>query len=98
MNTTYLTPDAVLRRLPSPRVSWVEVDGEAVAYDAENDALHLLDPIASIIWGLIDGKTTLHQTSDDLAGAFGQDPHRILDDVMALGEHLTSVGLAERVS
>lgn len=98
MSTETLSPESVLRRLPSPQVCWVEVDGEAVAYDAGGDALHLLDPIASLVWGLLDGETSLRQTSDELARAFGEDPQRILDDVLRLGEHLTGMGIVECAS
>lgn len=92
-----LTEHSVLRRLASPEVEHVEIDGEVVAYDCERNSLHLLDPIGALVWGLLDGVTTLGETGDQLAGAFGRPADEVLLDVCAFAGHLEAIALAERV-
>lgn len=70
--------------VPRPRrtVAHVELDGEGVLYDEETNQIHLLDPIATLIWGGLDGRTSLEELSAELSGAFGADPDRVRFDVL----------------
>ena len=95
--STHLTTETVLRRRPSPLVEWVEVDGEIVAWDQEGEALHLLDPIASLIFQLCDGTASLAVTVNDLAEAFGREPASLTDDVLAGAAALEEKKLVEPV-
>jgi hypothetical protein len=49
----------------------VELDGEAVIYDDDTTDLHLLNPTATIVFGLCDGTSTIESMSTDLSEAFG---------------------------
>jgi len=92
------TPRSVLQRSRSPRVEHVEVDGEIVAFDTESGALHLLDPLATVIWNLLDGSATLLETSDDLASALGRPGDEMLPLVLELVGRLEDLALVHRVA
>ena len=92
-----LEPSAVLRRRPGPDVEWVEVDGEIVAWNADSESLHLLDPIAALVFQLLDGVSTLETTSQDLAGAFNRDIDQVRADVLRFAAALQDIGVAERI-
>lgn len=69
---------------PRPRstIAHVELDGEGVLYDEVTNQIHLLDPIATLIWSGLDGRTTLEALSAELSEAFDADPDRVRFDVM----------------
>jgi hypothetical protein len=90
-------PDTVLRRLTDPPVCFVEVDGETVAYDAARDGLHLLDRIGTLVWNLLDGRSSLRSISTELAEAFDQPQPWVLGDVIEFASRLEHLGLAERI-
>lgn len=95
---TPLDPATVVQRKPAPLVEWVEVEGEVVAYNEETQDLHLLDPIASLIFQLCDGIATLSETTTDLAQAFDQPAEVITRDVDACLANLLTLGLVEVVA
>ncbi len=90
-----LEPGSVLRRLPSPHVEWVDVEGEIVAWNADTESLHLLDPIAAIVFQLLDGVTSLEQTSRELAEAFGRHLDLVRADVLSFATSLRQIGIVE---
>ncbi len=49
----------------------VELDGEAVVYDEVTTELHILNPTATILFGLCDGSSTIEDISAEIAEAFG---------------------------
>lgn len=85
-----LSPDLVLGRAPGLLVR--EVDGETVVFQPDG-ALFVLDPLASVVWGLLDGRTPLATTYAELATAFGETPDRIATDVAALLGPMLDAGL-----
>ena len=87
----------VLRRLSSPDIEWVEVEGEVVIWHAANQSLHLLDPVASLIFQLLDGTAGLDETVDDLAEHFGLPPEEIAADVAGFVDALGALGVVEDV-
>ena len=91
-------PSDVMRRRPSPDVEWVEVGGEIVAWNAVGESLHLLDPVAAIIFQLLDGITPLEVTSRELAEAFGRDLEQVRADVLGFAAALEGIGVVERVA
>ena len=90
-----LDPTTVVRRKKPPLVEWVEVEGEIVAWNDETQDLHLLDPIAALIFQLCDGSATLHDNIADLAQAFGQPAEVIAVDVHVCLANLLTLGLVE---
>jgi hypothetical protein len=71
----------------------LEFDGECVVYDARTGNVHRLDPIGSIVWQLLDGRTTVDVLVPDLAAAFSADPGVIRKDVDGLLRGLSEAGL-----
>lgn len=92
-----LHPDTVLRRRPSPEVDWVDVGGQVVAWAEETSSLHLLDPIASVIFLLMDGQTTLGVTAAELADSFGTNVEQVETDVLGFAASLQDLAIVEKV-
>lgn len=92
-----MEPTTVVRRKPPPLVEWVEIEGEVVAWSEETQDLHLLDPIASLIFQLCDGTATLEVNTADLAQAFGQPVEVVAGDVGSCLANLQTLGLVEVV-
>ncbi|HVE63503.1 MAG TPA: PqqD family protein [Mycobacteriales bacterium] len=82
---------------PGTAVVAVELDGETVLYDEDAGALHLLDPIATVVWQCLDGEATLEQISVELAAAFEAPPEAVTGDVIELVTRLGRLGLLEGV-
>jgi len=57
------------------------------------DALHLLDPIAAIVWQCLDGEATATEIVDDLAPVFGREPAALRTDVDAAIASFAEAGL-----
>ncbi len=62
----------------------VELDGEAVVYDAGSMDVHRLNPTATLILGFLDGSATVDEIAADVADVFGAP----LDEVRAQVEIL----------
>ncbi|MFN2538032.1 MAG: PqqD family protein [Mycobacteriales bacterium] len=71
----------------------VEVGPETVIYDPESEAIHLLDPVGSLVWSALDGDLQLDELSVALAEHFGVARDEVLSDVLKLVSHLTAVEL-----
>jgi hypothetical protein len=73
-------------------LTMVELDGEAVIYDGANGQLHYLNPTATLVFGLCDGRSTIRQFSEDIAQAFGVDRREIERQVRALLRQFKQAG------
>jgi hypothetical protein len=62
----------------------VEVEGEAIIYDDGGKKLHHLNPTATIVFGLCDGRSTIPELSSDIAEAFGLPAPDVERQVRAL--------------
>lgn len=85
MSETTLQPkdiDGTAAPRPRRTIAHVEIDGEGVLYDEGSNQIHLLDPIATVIWSGLDGTTTLEELSAELSSAFGADLDRVRFDVL----------------
>lgn len=87
---------AVLHRIPSPDVEWVEIDGQVVAWNERTETLHLLDPTAGLVYQLLDGRSSLTEIVLDLAAAFENDLGQVERDVLRLASSLEDMALVER--
>jgi Coenzyme PQQ synthesis protein D (PqqD) len=87
--------DGTLVPRHGPSVTWVEIDGECVLYDARTGRLHLLNSSASAVWWLIDGKLSIDALAAAVADRFA-DPS-VRDDVRQLLEMLGSKELIDVV-
>jgi hypothetical protein len=54
----------------SERLASVELDGEIVIYDEEDNSIHHLNPTASLVWKSCDGTSTVRELAIDFAEAF----------------------------
>jgi len=90
-----VSPDTVLRRVDRPHVEHVEIDGETVVFDCRTSALHLLDAVATRIWGAVDGSASLQSISEDLARAFEHPVADTLLDVQKFAADLSRLALVE---
>jgi PqqD family protein of HPr-rel-A system len=73
----------------------VELDGEAVIYDEETTELHLLNPTATIVFGLCDGTQTMREMAADISEAFGVPSGEVEGQVRTLIRSFRKVGLLE---
>lgn len=78
---------------PAGTLTNVELDGETVIYDESNGSIHLLDPIATVVWSVLDGTSTLAEIAADVAEAFSAPVAQVSDDVLALARMLGRSGL-----
>jgi hypothetical protein len=79
-------------------VADVEIDGEAVLYDEQAEALHVLNSTAALVWACCDGSGSVAAIADDLAQAFGADPGKVLADVVELVRRFGRSGLLVNVA
>jgi hypothetical protein len=86
--------DAFVPRIPDT-VAWAEVDEEIVAYEATTQRVHVLGGTAAIVWGGMDGRTSLHDLIEELTEAFGADPDVVRSDVLELARDLARKRLVE---
>jgi hypothetical protein len=76
------------RPVRAPRLVAVEIDGETVLYDPDDEGLHLLDQIATVVWSALDGEATVRVLCEELADSFGVAPETVQQDVVALTRDL----------
>ena len=79
--------EAVPRHAP---VVAVALDGQTVVYAHSTGGLHRLDESATLVWQLLDGRTPLSVTVDDLAEAFGTTRSVVAADVLRLVDELVA--------
>lgn len=65
-------------------VLFSEVGGEGVIFDPTTQQMHRLDPLARLLWQLLDGVATLEETCTEIAELFGADLEQVRNDVVAL--------------
>ena len=83
---------------PVPSVATVELDGEAVLFDESSGSLHLLDPVATVIWSRLDGSATLEELATELSTTFAADRSRVRDDLISFVRELDRQHLLEGVA
>lgn len=72
-----------MKQTPHPKVGLrlEEMDGEFLLFDPGSLEVLYLNPTASLVWGLIDGKRTLQQIVDLLCETYPDAAGSIPDDV-----------------
>lgn len=74
----------------------VELDDEAIIYDAQSGQLHRLNSTGRIVFSLCDGRSTTQELAADLAEAYGLPCEEMETHVATLVANLQSAGLVER--
>lgn len=82
-----------LVRGTSPDLEWIEVEGETIVWSESTQELHRLDPIATLIFRLCDGRSTVADTVEDLARSFAVPSSEVTADI----EHCVRWLLATRL-
>lgn len=76
-----------------PDLASVQVEGERLILDEVNGDLHHLDPLASVIWDLLDGRSVESEVASDLADVFRVPVEVVQKDLEQLLERLEAQGL-----
>lgn len=89
--------DVSLTTRPRTRtdLTLVEIDGEAIVYDAETRQLHRLNSTGRIIFSLCDGSATVPQLAADVADLYGLPCEDIETHIDSLLAGLGAAGLLE---
>jgi PqqD family protein of HPr-rel-A system len=79
---------------PATETATFADDGfRAVVFDERTAAVHTLSPVASAVWALCDGETTVAQMTDELTELFAVDHARVRSDVDAALTSFRELGL-----
>ena len=72
-----------LNRAPvkSQETAWQVIDGEAVILQIPDRLLRGLNPVASRVWELVDGKRTLREIANAISGEFAHPEEQVLTDI-----------------
>jgi len=79
-----------------PEVSAIELDGEAVLYDAVSRRLIVLNGTASRILGCCDGVRSLDVIIADISAAYAVPRETIQEEIVDLVQRLDAEGLLVR--
>ncbi|MGH2572307.1 MAG: PqqD family protein [Actinomycetota bacterium] len=71
----------------------VELDGEIVIYDERADDIHHLNPTASVVFSLCDGRSTVREMAIEIAGAFGAPEDQVEREIRPLLREFRKAGL-----
>lgn len=73
----------------------IGVDKEILLLDPRTHRLHLLDPVASVIWSVLDGEVTIDELAGDLADVFEVAVPTVRSDLDGLVRALGASALLE---
>jgi hypothetical protein len=78
---------------PRGDLTSVVLDGELVVYDSSSNALHHLNPVATIVWQQCDGEQTVDAIVERLVRESTEQPEVVRRHVCELIDQLASVSL-----
>jgi hypothetical protein len=79
-----------------PGITVKDIGGETLLYSADEEAIHILNPTAQLIWELCDGEHTVADMERAIRASFSvADEHDVLGDIRGTLELLASKGLLE---
>ena len=78
----------LLKPMARPDLLVVELDGEAVIYDEDSTDLHLLNPTATVVFGMCDGTSTMQEISAEIADVFDVPVDQVEPEVRTLVRRL----------
>lgn len=73
----------------------VELDGEAVIYDEQSEDLHHLNPTATIILSLCDGRATVKDLAAEISQTFSVPGDEVELQIRQLLREFRKAGLLE---
>ncbi len=74
-------------------VAAVTLDGETVIH--RRGRVHVLDPVATLVWRCCDGDASVDEIAAELADSFGTSPATVRRDVGAAVDQLGALGLLD---
>lgn len=80
------------------QVTWIEVDGEAIAIGPWSSNLHLLNRTGAAMLQLLDGSTSVREIADDVGAVFGIPLDDALAQVVDFADTLADCGLLESLT
>ncbi len=81
--------------VPTPRgaIYTVEIDGEAVLLDEDENRLHHLNETATLVWKCLDGAASVDDIVRDVSDVLGASYEVVLGDTIAVCRDLGAQGL-----
>ena len=79
----------------TPNAKGKIVEGKAVIINLDKGSYYQLNEVASTVWQLIDGKTSLEKIVGDLAKEFDASKNELEKDLLELVADLKKEGLVE---
>ena len=74
-----------------------DIGDETLLYSAEEEAIHVLNPTAKLIWELCDGEHSLEEMDQALRASFAvPEEHNVARDIRRTLEVFASKGLLEK--
>jgi hypothetical protein len=73
----------------------VDIDGESVIYDLQEDMLYHLNASAAMVFHLCDGTGTVDEVAQDITEVGGLPAAEVLDQVVHMVHHFANRGLLE---
>jgi hypothetical protein len=91
MNTT--------RPVRKPGITVKDIGSETLLYSAEEEAIHILNPTAQLIWELCDGEHTVEDMEQAIRASFSvTDEHDVTGDIRRTLEVFAGKGLLKEGS
>jgi hypothetical protein len=73
-------------------------DDEVLIVDSQTGRIHVLNPVAAIVWECFDGTVTLDELAPELAEVFNAPVEVVLADIVAMARQLGDLGLLTGVT
>ena len=71
-----------VRPLRKPGILVKDIGGETLLYSAEQEAIHILNPVANLIWELCDGEHTVEDMEQTIRAGFSvADERDVIRDI-----------------
>jgi hypothetical protein len=80
-----------------PGILASDIGDESLLFSADQETIHVLNPVAKLIWDLCDGTHTLQEIEQAIrAGFSASEDHDVLADVRQTLETFDAQGLLEQ--
>jgi len=77
-----------------PGITAKDIGDETLLYSAEQEAIHILNPTAKLIWEFCDGERTLEDMEQAIRASFSvPDEHNVGEDIRQILEVFEEKGL-----
>lgn len=92
-----MLPDPGWRLRRVKGIAWRIIEEEAVLVDVRRDEVFHLNPTASYLWSMLDGRTSLEEIASRMTAEFEVEKEEALRDVIDFASRLLEKGVAEIV-